>query len=78
MEDSTKARLVEVADDLLKAHLDAVGKVLDKEALQDRSNQRTRRRIRTRIAGRLGDEDRRSRRLRWNLRATTAAATGAL
>jgi hypothetical protein len=29
MEDVTKARLVEVADDLLKAHLDAGGKVLD-------------------------------------------------
>ena len=31
MEDSTKARLVEVADDLLKAYLDADGKVLDKK-----------------------------------------------
>jgi hypothetical protein len=29
MEDVTKARLVEVADNLLKAHLDADGKVLD-------------------------------------------------
>ena len=29
MEDVTEARLVEVADDLLKAHLDAAGKVLD-------------------------------------------------
>ena len=29
MEDITKARLVEVADNLLKTHLDADGKVLD-------------------------------------------------
>jgi hypothetical protein len=29
MEDSTQARLVEVADNLLKAHLDADEKVLD-------------------------------------------------
>jgi len=29
MEDVTKARQVEVADNLLKAHLDADGKVLD-------------------------------------------------
>jgi len=31
MEDVIKARLVEVADDLLKVHLDADGKVLDKK-----------------------------------------------
>jgi hypothetical protein len=29
MQDDTKARLVEVADNVLKAHLDADGKVLD-------------------------------------------------
>ena len=29
MEDTTKTRLVEVADNLLKTHLDADGKVLD-------------------------------------------------
>ena len=31
MEDDTKAHLVEVADNLLKAHLDDDGKVLDKK-----------------------------------------------
>jgi hypothetical protein len=35
MEDVTKARFVEAAENLLKVHLDADGKVLDKKILQN-------------------------------------------
>ena len=51
MEDSTKARLVEVADDLLKAHLDADGKVLDKKLCKTAYEQGLQDGLATKIAG---------------------------
>ena len=59
MEDVTKARLVEVADNLLKAHLDTDGKVLDAKlcktaiinALSDAYEQGLQDGLATKIAG---------------------------